>query len=378
MSVTGTQEDTAKALIAHGQALYAAGRQDDAIQLYGAAIILDPANPLAYKFRGDHFLVSDREADALADYDQTLRLRPRFMLAVYNRAVAKKRLGRMDEALVDLGAALSLDNNMFHAYALRGDILIELGRFEEAQADYDRAAVIDPGSASARYRQGKVALLRQRGTDDRQAIFEHVYKTKIWGRSDDPSDLYYSGAGTRVAARSDTYVAAASQFLRPFEPKLNAVDIGCGDFFVGSKIRASCASYVACDVVDGLIDHNRTKFADLDVDFRVLDAVNAELPEGDVVFLREVLQHLSNSDIARIMAKVSATYRYAVITEALPGVEGFTPNLDKVTSDKIRFNVNGSGVVLTAAPFDLKPKDARVLCVSPAGRTELVTTLYSF
>ena len=377
MSVNGTKEDAAKTLIAHGQALYAAGRQEDAVHLYGSAIILDPKNPLSYKFRGDHFLMSDREAGALADYDQALRLRPRFVLALYNRAIAKKRLARMDEALIDLGAVLSLDNDMFHAYALRGDILIELGRLDEAQADYDRAVAIDPSSTSALYRQGKATLLRQCGTEDRRAIFEHVYEAKVWGRSDDPSDLYYSGAGTRVAARSEAYVSAVCEFLQQFDPKLNAVDIGCGDFFVGSKIRSSCADYVACDVVAGLIDYNRTKFANLDVNFRVLDAVNGALPEGDVVFLREVLQHLSNSDIARIMAKVSATYRYAVITESLPRAEGFTPNLDKVTSDKIRPNVNGSGVVLTAAPFNLKPRDERVLCVSP-GQTQLVTTLYSF
>jgi hypothetical protein len=114
------------------------------------------------------------------------------------------------------------------------------------------------------------------------------------------------------------------------------------------------------------------------VDFRVLDAVTDPLPDGDVVFIREVLQHLSNSDILAIISKLNDTYKYAVITESLPNQDDFVPNLDKVTSDKIRVNVNGSGVVLTKAPFNLPFKEARELCVSPDGRNKIVTTLYIF
>jgi lipoprotein NlpI len=378
MSSVGTKEETAKHLIAHGQTMHAAGNQADAVQLYNAAIILDPNNPISLKVRGDHFLVNEMRVEAIADYDRALSLRPRFLLALYNRAIAKKALGRLDEALVDLDAALALDGDLFHAYAIRGDILIEFGRLDEAQADYDRAAAIDPSSSDALYRQGKAALFRKRGTDDRQAIFEYVYKTGVWGRSGDPSDRYFSGTGTRIAAHSDKYVEALGEFLRQFTPKLNAVDIGCGDFFIGSKVRDFCGAYVACDVVSGLIEHNKSKLSHLDVDFRVLDAVKDELPGGDVVFIREVLQHLSNSDISAIMSKVQKTYRYAVITECLPSSGSFVANLDKVTSDKIRLNVNGSGVVLTEAPFNLTPKDERQLCVVSTGRTQIVTTLYGF
>ena len=39
---------------------------------------------------------------------------------------------------------------------------------------------------------------------------------------------------------------------------------------------------------------------DLDVDFRVLDITSDEIPPGDVCFVRQVLQHLSNQSIINL------------------------------------------------------------------------------
>ena len=46
-----------------------------------------------------------------------------------------------------------------------------------------------------------------------------------------------------------------------------------------------------------LIDHNKKKFKQYDVDFRVLDITKNDLPEAEICFLRQVLQHLSNNSI---------------------------------------------------------------------------------
>jgi len=48
-----------------------------------------------------------------------------------------------------------------------------------------------------------------------------------------------------------------------------------------------------------------------------------------VVFIRQVLQHLSNAHILRAIPKIAASYRFLVLTEHLPLGEAFTPNLDK-------------------------------------------------
>ena len=45
---------------------------------------------------------------------------------------------------------------------------------------------------------------------------------------------------------------------------------------MGSKIRYLFDSYIACDVVESLIDFNKQKYKDLDVDFRLLDLTKDE------------------------------------------------------------------------------------------------------
>lgn len=365
-------------MLAQARKKETAGDTAGALDLYDASLALHPDNYIAYKLRGICFFNLGNTSKAVEDYNRAIQLCPDNVDLLYNRAVFNKDMGKLDDALIDLCDALVGNTDHFHALLLRGEILIEFGRLEEAQVDFERAKAINPSSTLAQYRHGKAALYQKTGVDNRQAIFEYVYRTRAWGGSADPSDPYYSGSGTRLTSHSGTYLQAVSAFLQPHEPRLNAVDIGCGDFVIGSRVRPFCANYIACDVVSGLIEHNKGRFADLDVDFRVLDAVNAPLPDGDIVFIREVLQHLSNSDISSIISKVSQTYKYAIITECLPSLGGFTPNLDKVTSEKIRNNVNGSGVILTEPPFNLACRDARQLCISPDGRTSLVTTLYSF
>ena len=66
---------------------------------------------------------------------------------------------------------------------------------------------------------------------------------------------------------------------------------------MGKTTRKYCRNYIASDIVNELIDHNKKKFKQYDVDFRVLDITKNDLPEAEICFLRQVLQHLSNNSI---------------------------------------------------------------------------------
>jgi SAM-dependent methyltransferase len=155
-----------------------------------------------------------------------------------------------------------------------------------------------------------------------------------------------------------------NSFLLSLDKKPDVVDLGCGDFAVGSRIRPYCGKYIAADVVEGLIAQNKEKYAKDDVEFRVLDIIDDDLPEGDVVFLRQILQHLSNSDIEKVVPKLSAKYRFAILTEHLPLSDQFVPNSDKPRGANIRINIGkkGSGVILTEQPFNLKVNQNTLLC----------------
>ncbi len=97
-----------------------------------------------------------------------------------------------------------------------------------------------------------------------------------------------------------------------------------------------------------------------------------------MVYIRQVLQHLSNQHIKHAIPKIAGSYKFPVLTEHLPVRSKFEPNLDKPAGAEVRPALD-SGIVLTEPPFDLKAKAERILCEVPecgphGGRIR--TTLY--
>lgn len=208
-----------------------------------------------------------------------------------------------------------------------------------------------------------------------EQVFSTIYEEGVWGTSDDSSQRFYSGDGSHNKTIVDPYINSVRAFLSTFEPKPNVVDLGCGDFYVGERVRDMCEEYIACDIVPQLISFNRDKYRSLNVDFRVLDLTKDELPSADIAFLRQVLQHLSNAKIAGALQQISLKYKYLVLTEHLPSVGAFVPNLDMPTGATTRLYAT-SGLILTCQPFNLKVKGEQQLCVAPGFPGELRTTLY--
>ena len=73
---------------------------------------------------------------------------------------------------------------------------------------------------------------------------------------------FYSGTGSHHKDFSEKYIKEVSKFLMTFKNKPDVVDLGCGDFFIGSQLRKFCNKYVAIDIFDGLIDHNKKIYND--------------------------------------------------------------------------------------------------------------------
>lgn len=194
----------------------------------------------------------------------------------------------------------------------------------------------------------------------RQQIFQHIYKNQVWGRSPQ-ADSFHSGTGSRDDQVVRPYIDALSAWLRQLPLKPSILDLGCGDFFVGSQLRAHCNSYIACDIVPELIEHHRSKYASLNVEFKCLDLAQEELPDAQIVVVRQVLQHLDNKSIALFCKGLKPSHQYLVLTEHIPRNSSFAANRDKPAGPDTRIGLN-SGVVLTQAPFFLKIKNQFNLC----------------
>jgi hypothetical protein len=220
------------------------------------------------------------------------------------------------------------------------------------------------------------AIRRKHARLSVQQVFIDIYRRKLWGRANAHSSTFFSGAGSHDTAIVSPYVDAVQNFLSSLPVKPDVVDLGCGDFAVGSKLRSYCRTYIACDIVPDLIENNRMQFERMGVDFRLIDLSENELPKGDVVFIRQVLQHLSNDLICKAVSKIAQNYRYLILTEHLPEDRNFIPNLDKPVGPDMRLEIN-SGVVLTKSPFHLAVRDERVLCEAAHFGGIIRTTVYT-
>jgi len=201
---------------------------------------------------------------------------------------------------------------------------------------------------------------------------EQVYQMNLWGGNE--SD-FYSGVGSHHPELVNPYIEVLASFLRSFETSLVVCDLGCGDFNVGKELVVHTRKYIAVDIVADLINRNKERFTDENLEFHCLDIAVDDLPAGDCALLRNVLQHLSNSEVQDIANKLT-DFKYVVLTEHIP--EGdFIPNKDIISGQGIRLKKH-IGLDLLAPPFNLQVKEEKELLSVPFkdGKGIVVTTLY--
>jgi SAM-dependent methyltransferase len=220
-----------------------------------------------------------------------------------------------------------------------------------------------------RYRRLK-RRLDQRKNRNRTAeeVFTEIYEKNRWGGA---QGEFFSGDGTVDEQVVSAYIAmVAREASREKFIGLRFVDLGCGDFHIGRQVLPLCSAYVGVDVVEPLIRRNQEKYGNAATHFVHLDIVNDELPDGDVCFVRQVLQHLSNRQIASVLRKLRK-YRRVFITEHYPADnEAIRPNMDIVQGRDVRAFEN-SGVYLLEPPFALPARALKeVLEVPGAGLGE--------
>ncbi len=202
---------------------------------------------------------------------------------------------------------------------------------------------------------------------------DQIYEKKLWGSNH--AD-FYSGEGSHLPEIVNPYVVAVTSFLTSFKNPLTVCDLGCGDFNVGKQLVSFTKKYVAIDIVADLIEYNRKKFKAENIEFQCMDIADAELPAADCVLLRQVLQHLSNAEVQRIVEKLTQ-YKYVILTEHVPQGD-FVPNADILSGQGIRLKKQ-SGISLKVSPFNFNFKEDKQLVstIPKDGKGIVTTTLYT-
>ena len=191
---------------------------------------------------------------------------------------------------------------------------------------------------------------RYRKMDTRQ-VFEEVYRKKLWSKKEFKQEDYHSGSGT-TSQNTDRYISFLTRFLNENNVK-RLVEIGCGDFRIMKQVllNSSIDHYHGVDIVPNLIERNQNKYGiSKKIEFSCLNAVTDDLPPGECLLIRQVLQHLNNEQIKAILAK-TRSYKLVLITEHIPENSSF-PNKDKAQGPETRLKDN-SGIFIEKSPFNI-------------------------
>lgn len=147
-----------EAAIAAGISHYEEGQFRLAIDDYGRALALDPANFAALFDRGTAYSTIGEHQLAIDDYDRAAAVNSTYGTLFSNRGGSHRELGELEAALDDFSLAIELgpteiDPTLSFAYQGRASVYELQGRYPLAIDDYGRLIEVDPTNAIAYYRR---------------------------------------------------------------------------------------------------------------------------------------------------------------------------------------------------------------------------------
>ncbi|GJM08237.1 MAG: hypothetical protein DHS20C11_05130 [Lysobacteraceae bacterium] len=152
-----------------------------------------------------------------------------------------------------------------------------------------------------------------------RAIFEEIYARNVWG--------YGSGAGS-LAINNVGYIAFLQNFLSRHGIR-SVVDLGCGDWQFSSLVDWAGIDYRGYDVARSVIAKNQRHFSAPSVTFKAIEDHRFELPGADLLIVKDVLQHWSDTAIAGFLPQLSK-FRHALLINCV-NPSGPTTNKDTQT-----------------------------------------------
>lgn len=172
----------------------------------------------------------------------------------------------------------------------------------------------------------------------REEVFNEIYRNGYW------TENGFSRSGSEFFV-TRPYI----EFIQSFLLKCNittVVDLGCGDWQALRHIDWSGIEYVGYDVVKIVIDRNQMLFAQPSIRFIHADGLEIDLPQADLLICKDVLQHLSNTDVKQLLQQISK-YKYCLFTDYI--------DRQTLSSDNTDISVGGYRPIdITMPPFNIK------------------------
>jgi len=167
----------------------------------------------------------------------------------------------------------------------------------------EAAAYIASFRASERRQFWTAPAGQFRNPADLKATFSTIYAQGVWG----------GGSGEGSDLRHTVNYTAYVQHLMERSGARRIVDLGCGDWRFSRHLEFQGRSYLGVDIVPSVIADNRAAHGSETVRFEAADVTAFEVPECDLLLCKDVLQHLSNANAQKILARSRAA-RIALFT----------------------------------------------------------------
>lgn len=204
---------------------------------------------------------------------------------------------------------------------------------------------------------------------DHIKAFTKVYEECHWG--DNKSEEYKgsSGDGSSIEYNLGTYIP----FIRAFFKTRNinsVVDVGCGDWRCGELIyRNLHIDYTGVDAYEALIERHKKQWAQHTWLHLNGYADRAQLPEADVLLLKDVIQHWTTAEIYTFLDDITASkkYKYILIINCC-SQKTDNEDIDKSCMDTYRFRP------LSANKLPLKKYKPEILTIYKSKEVSVIET----
>jgi hypothetical protein len=171
--------------------------------------------------------------------------------------------------------------------------------------------------------------------------FTTVYDQGLWGVSETRS-----GFGSEKGSQWVTIAAEAIRKAVSEHGVRSIDDIPCGDFNWMPDVLAGLGPvrYIGFDIVFDALARNKERFPQYE--FRVLDITAKVPPAADLIFCKDLLNHLTDADVKRAIANMRRSGSKFLLASNNPGFEN-TP-LPETPGGSRHLDI-------TAPPFHLPP-----------------------
>lgn len=172
-------------------------------------------------------------------------------------------------------------------------------------------------------------------------IFSEIYRAGDWGK--DEWGYGISGPGSTLQ-EGRPFIEFLQNFLEEHEIH-SIVDIGCGDWMLAKEIDWGQRTYIGIDVVEEIIKRDQKKYGSESIKFLKRDVALEPIPVGDLLICKDVLMHLSFSDIFNVLSKIN-NYKYCILVH----------DVDYTAAEK-NIDIESGGyrnLDITQPPFKLK------------------------